>query len=81
VAPEPAPGLVTLAPGAAAHATLKMTDYTVYPTSECKPATSAYLLVYPPNQTQSAKLAFKGGTCSNSAVKMLAVSAVTSGSS
>jgi hypothetical protein len=80
VAPEPAPSVVTLVPGATASATLKMTDYTVYPTSECKPATSGYLLVYPPNQTQSVKLAFKEGTCSNSSVKMLAVSVVIHGS-
>jgi len=81
VAPEPAPSVVTLAPGATASATLKETDYTVYPTSECKPATAAYLLVYPPNQTQSVKLAFKSGTCSNPSVKMLAVSVVTRGNS
>ncbi|HUN37448.1 MAG TPA: DUF4232 domain-containing protein [Trebonia sp.] len=79
VAPESAPSLVTLAPGATASATLKETDYTVYPTSECKPATAAYLLVYPPNQTQSVKLAFTGGTCSNPSVKMLAVSVVVKG--
>jgi hypothetical protein len=77
----PTPSLVTLASGATAHATLKMTDATVYPTSECSPVTSAYLQVYPPSQTQSVKLAFKGGTCSNASVKILAVSAVASGSS
>jgi Domain of unknown function (DUF4232) len=74
----PRPSVITLAPGAMASATLKMTDYTVYPTSECDPATSAYLLIYPPNQTQSVKLAFKSGTCSNASVKILAVSAVAS---
>jgi hypothetical protein len=81
VAPESAPALITLAPGATAHATLRLTDYTVYPTSKCQPANAAYLLVYPPNQTQSVKLAFKTGTCSNSSVKMLAVSVVASGQS
>jgi hypothetical protein len=73
------PGVVTLAPGATASATLKMTDYTVYPASECRQVTSSYLLIYPPNQTQSASLAFKGGTCANPSLKILAVSPVISG--
>jgi hypothetical protein len=73
------PGVVTLAPGVTASATLKMTDYTVYPASECRQVTSSYLLIYPPNQTQSVSLAFKGGTCANPALKILAVSPVISG--
>jgi hypothetical protein len=76
----PGPGLVTLAPGATGHATLRMVDATVYPASECGLVTSAALLVYPPNQTQSVRIPFQGQGCSNSAVKILAVSAVTSGS-
>jgi hypothetical protein len=76
----PAPSLVTLAPGATANATLRQTDPSVYPSSECRPVTSSYLMIYPPNQTESTELPFKGTTCSNSSVKMLAVGAITAGS-
>jgi hypothetical protein len=76
-----APATITLAPGATANAVLRMTDPTVYSTSKCQPATSAYLKVYPPNQTQSVKVSFKGGTCASSAVKMLAIRVITPGAS
>jgi hypothetical protein len=75
----PAPSLVTLAAGATASATLRMTDPTVYPTAECDPVTSAYLQVYPPNQTQAVELPFSGQTCSQSSLKILAVNPVVSG--
>jgi hypothetical protein len=76
-----APALVTLAPGATANVTLKMTDPGVYPASECGPVNSASLLVYPPNQAKSVSLAFTGQTCSSPSITMLAVGAVASGSS
>jgi hypothetical protein len=75
----PAPSLVTLAPGAIANAILRMTDPSVYSTAECSPVTSAYLRIYPPNQTQPAELAFSGSTCSQASLKILAISAVASG--
>jgi Protein of unknown function (DUF4232) len=75
-----APTLVTLAPGATANAELRMTDPTVYPTGKCQPATSAYLKIYPPNQTQPVQISFKGSTCASSSVKMLAIGVVTPGS-
>jgi hypothetical protein len=75
----PVPSLVTLAPGATANAVLRMTDPGVYATAECGPVTSAYLQVYPPNQTQPAELPFSGSTCSRASVKILAVSTVTLG--
>lgn len=74
-----APTLVTLAPGATANAELRMTDPTVYPTGKCQPATSAYLKIYPPNQTQPAQISFKGSTCASSSVKMLSIGVVTRG--
>jgi hypothetical protein len=76
-----APATITLAPGATANAVLRMTDPTVYSTSKCQPATSAYLKVYPPNQTQSVKVSFKGGTCASSSVKMLSIRVITPGAS
>jgi hypothetical protein len=77
---SPAPGLVTLAPGGTANATMRLTDSAVYPNSECGPVTTAYLRIYPPNQERYVQLSFPGGTtCSNSSIKMLGISAVASG--
>ena len=72
---------VTLAPGATANAVLRMTDPTVYSTAKCQPATSADLKVYPPNQTQSIQVSFKGNTCASSSVKMLSIRVITPGAS
>ena len=70
---------VTLAPGATANAVLRMTDPTAYATSQCKPTTSAYLKVYPPNQTTPVQVSFKEDTCANSSIKMLSIRVVTAG--
>jgi hypothetical protein len=75
----PAAQLVTLAPGATANAELRMTDPTVYPTSQCQQTTPAYLKIYPPDQTQPVQVPFTGTTCANSSIKMLAISVVTPG--
>jgi hypothetical protein len=72
------PGVVTLAPGDSASATFKMTDTTVYPAAKCKPVTSTYLMIYPPDQTASIELSFKGSTCSNASVIGLGISPVVS---
>jgi hypothetical protein len=56
-----------------------MTDPSVYPTGKCQPVTSAYLKIYPPNQTQSVEISFKGTTCASSSVKMLSIGVVTPG--
>jgi Domain of unknown function (DUF4232) len=72
---------ITLAPGATANAVLRMTDPTVYSTGKCQPTTSAYLKVYPPNQTAPVKVSFKENTCASSSVKMLSVRVVTAGAS
>ena len=76
-----APRLVTLAPGATANAELRLTDSSVYPTGRCQPTTSAYLKIYPPNQTQPVQISFKGSTCASSSIKMLQIGVVTAGSS
>jgi hypothetical protein len=70
---------VTLAPGATAVAQLRMTDYGVYPASQCTRTTSAYLKVYPPNNTTATQTPFTGTTCSNPAIKMLQVGTLTTG--
>ena len=71
--------LVTLAPGATANAELRMTDPTVYPTSQCQQTTPADLKIYPPDQTQPVQIPFTGTTCANSSIKMLAIGVVTPG--
>src|SRR5215467_2838073 len=43
--------LVTLKPQASANALLRIVDAQNYPASKCDPKNSAYLQVYPPNQT------------------------------
>jgi hypothetical protein len=70
---------VTLAPGATANAQLRMTDYGVYPTSQCHPTASADLKIYPPNNTTPTQIPFTGTTCSNSAIKMLQIGTATTG--
>ena len=42
--------LVTLAPGAAAHAVLQIVDALNFPPSSCGPTKATYLRIYPPNQ-------------------------------
>jgi hypothetical protein len=75
-----APTTVTLAPGATANTTFGLIDSTLYPTSQCKPETSAYLTIYPPNTTQSMEVAYTGATaCANSSLKLLTVEAVAAG--
>jgi hypothetical protein len=44
------PALVTLAPGATAHAAVQVEQAQNYPTSTCKPVTAHWLRVYPPGQ-------------------------------
>jgi hypothetical protein len=74
-----APRVVTLTPGGTANAVLRMTDPSVYSTQQCQPATSAYLKIYPPNQTQPVQISFNENTCASSAINMLQIGAVTSG--
>jgi len=48
--PAQGPALVTLAPGAVAHASVQVAVAQNYPTSLCKPVTAHWLRVYPPDQ-------------------------------
>jgi hypothetical protein len=72
-----ASAVVTLAPGATAYAVLRQTDPTVYSTAQCQPVTSAYLKIYPPNQTASVQVPFKADTCASSSIKMLSIRVVS----
>jgi hypothetical protein len=58
--------LVTLAPGAVAHAMLQVAIAANYPANICDPATAHWLQVYPPNQYTALYLPFTAQTCTGS---------------
>ena len=55
--------LVTLAPGAIAHASLQVAIAANYPAQTCKPTTAHWLQVYPPNQFAALYVPFTAQTC------------------
>jgi Protein of unknown function (DUF4232) len=57
--------LVTLAPGAVAHASLQVALAQNYPASRCKPATGHWLQVYPPGEYAALFVAFTVQTCTS----------------
>jgi Protein of unknown function (DUF4232) len=71
--------LVTLAPGATAHAELGVATAQNYPTSTCSPVSVSRLKVYPPGQTSAMFLAISTTGCSNTAVSILSVQTVQPG--
>jgi hypothetical protein len=58
--------LVTLAPGAVAHASLQVAIAANYPANICDPATAHWLQVYPPNQYTALYVEFTAQTCTGS---------------
>jgi len=68
--------LVTLAPGAAAHAELRVTDAMNYPASACRPVTVHRLRVFPPGQTSPLYLALSATACTSTSVQILSVQTV-----
>jgi hypothetical protein len=70
---------VTLAAGGTASATLRITDAENYPATKCNPAASAYLQIYPPNQTTPIYLAYKSTGCSATSVNLLSITVVHAG--
>ena len=55
--------VVTLAPGAVAHASLQVAIAQNYPPAQCKPATGHWLQVYPPGEYAALFVAFTTQTC------------------
>jgi Domain of unknown function (DUF4232) len=55
--------LVTLAPGATAHASLQVVVAQNYPASICDPVTAHWLRIFPPNQFAPLYLSFTAVTC------------------
>jgi hypothetical protein len=71
--------LVTLASGSKANFVLGVAEAGNYPSGTCQPKSSAYLKIFPPNQTQSLEIPFKTTGCAASSVKLLSVTVVSSG--
>jgi hypothetical protein len=60
------PTLVTLAPGATAHASVQVVVAQNYPPAECKPVTARWLRVYPPGQYAPLYAQLTAATCTGS---------------
>jgi hypothetical protein len=71
--------LVTLAPGATAHADLGVAVAQNYPSATCVPVAVSTLKVYPPGQTSALLLAISTTACSNTSVTILSVQTVQPG--
>lgn len=71
--------LVTLAPGATAHAELGVATAQNYPSSTCSPVSVTRLKVYPPGQTGALFLAISTTGCSNTSVSLMTVQTVQPG--
>jgi hypothetical protein len=71
--------LVTLAPGATAHAELRVTDAMNYPASACQPVTVHRLRVFPPGQTSPLYLTLNATACTSTSVQILSVQTVQPG--
>lgn len=71
------PSRVVLAPGAGAHATLRIVQYRNYPTGVCDPAAVRGFRVYPPDQTTAAFVPEPGTTCRDQ--RVLTVGPVAAG--
>lgn len=70
--------LVTLPPGAVANALVQIVHAANFPAAKCGPVTSAYLQIYPPNQTTPSYLAYTSPACAKP-VGLLTVSVVEPG--
>jgi hypothetical protein len=71
--------LVTLQPGQAGNALLRITQALNYPTATCSPKATTYLQIYPPNQTTPIYLAYTATGCASSTVKLLTIGVVHAG--
>jgi hypothetical protein len=78
--PVAGPTLVTLKPGQTGNALLRITQALNYPTATCSPKATAYLQIYPPNQTTPIYLAYSATGCASTSVKLLTIGVVQAGS-
>jgi hypothetical protein len=78
--PVARPTLVTLRPGQAGNALLRITQALNYPAQTCSPKATTYLRIYPPNQTTPIYLAYTATGCASASVKLLTIGVVQPGS-
>ena len=71
--------LVTLSPGATAHALLKIVNVGLFPPSTCQPASAIGLKVYPPNNTAATVVGFPFQACAKSGPEFLTIRTTTAG--
>ena len=71
---------MTLGAGKTANALLRITQALNYPATTCSPAKTAYLQVFPPNQTAAIYVPYSATGCSATSVKLLTIGVVQSGS-
>jgi hypothetical protein len=71
--------LVTLQPQTSASALLRIVSAQNYPASRCDPKNSAYLQVYPPNQTKQVYIRYKTLGCAKP-INLMTVDVVKPGS-
>lgn len=74
-----APTVVTLAPGQTGNALLRVVDALNYPQTTCSPTSTAYLQIYPPNETTAIYLAYKSTGCTATSVNLLTIGVVQAG--
>jgi hypothetical protein len=70
--------VVTLQPGGYAYTTLQVVNVLNYPAADCKPASTSWLLVYPPNTSNLLYIPYNTSVCTTSTVSM-SVQAVQAG--
>jgi Protein of unknown function (DUF4232) len=70
---------IRLAPGATAHAWLKVTVAGNYPAATCHPVTARWLRVYPPGETVAGYVGHAFSACSATSTALLTVLPVRSG--
>lgn len=71
--------LVTLAPGATAHAAFQVADAQNYPGQDCHMVTAHWLKVYPPNQTTALYISFTAASCAKASAQVLTVQTMQPG--
>jgi hypothetical protein len=72
--------LITLAPGATAHAELGIATAQNYPAATCSPVSVSTIKVFPPGQTSALLVAVSATACANTSVPILTVQTVQPGS-
>jgi hypothetical protein len=71
--------VVVLEPQGVASALLRITQALNYPTADCSPVSSSWMVIYPPDQTAPLYMSYKSTGCSKPAVHLLTIDVVKPG--